>query len=109
MPSCEVDASCASRYNDIYGHFGLTSINSTSRNRREAAKYDEALVKFDIYHPCYLINNGDETKVCPSDLSQPCWTGELCSKFNLDEIIFVESSSEIISATITAVILTALI
>ena len=116
--SCAVESACAGRYDEIYEVFG--GENDVSRRRRREIFEDEESVTFDLFHPCHLINSRSEETVCSTDLSNPCWTKDLCDARNpeedaeqeMEEIvenmienIFSESSATAIASTAAALFL----
>lgn len=102
--SCDVESACSGRYDEIYEIFGISnevgfrkrrSLNSESFKERS-----NAIVSFDTMHPCYLISNGDEAEICPSDRNARCWTKEVCEEvFNVE--IEVRSDAPAIASVFT--------
>ena len=107
--SCDVESACSGRYDEIYAHFtNDVTVRRKRRGQRSTVVNEEAIVEFEIFHPCYLIKNGLSESVCPESDPENCWTADLCeTDYETDESFYVleESSASAISATISAVLL----
>ena len=114
MFSCEVESACAGRYDQIYEQFKPQQNDVMKRKRRgqrSTVINEEAIVEFEIYHPCYLINTGQAQSVCPKGNHNLCWTRELCQAQMgiIEKGVMEPSSAASIYGAVTAFLLTLLL